>query len=49
MDLGYGGDLVGSAALMGEFIGGVPPPKSQGDHIMGPEALASRSWPLQSC
>lgn len=26
MDLGYGGDLVGSAALMGEFIGGVPHP-----------------------
>lgn len=48
MDLGYGSDLHGSVALVEEFIGCVPPPKSQGFPILGSGASASRSEFLQS-
>lgn len=33
---------------LGEFVRGVPPPRSQGDQILGSEALARRGWFLQS-
>ena len=44
-DLGYTGDLAGSAAPVEEFIGCVPPSRSWRDHVLGSEPVLADVWP----